>query len=651
MSDAIASVIVASAQSVAKVFVIGGIGYGAVKFPRKAPFLPRTLVGTVARFTFHALTIPLIYSTIGVAVSIESVGNYWFLIVGGFFVLGISYVVATLLRRCFSCCFHITNENDFRALRVASTFPNIVALPILIFPSLCEFPVVYEGYAVDYPRQSSSSTADTVDNDYYSSASGSDLQRECVAQSTTMIFCYFFAWSLAFWSFGNPQLMRAATNTANANHRLDNSHHTTISNSSFDGDRHHHHHHHHHHGEKQQQKDESDENDKDNNQSQNKETSSNTVDACEVNTNRAAESVSKSMQEVEEGRMSKETEAHELTLSNTTTDTSPKSDPIIDCGQESGAAKRNIHDNEATMLPTVREDQTTVQQSASAQSATPGVSAGEGPSFKTKAWKTLEPFWHAIKQTTTSPGFIAMVLAFITACIPPLQRALFEPGGALRFFGSAMEALGTASSPISTIVVAASLVPPRPEHHSETQQDTDEDESSPIIDERPGMTDPNFGPYQRPRRRQRNQRRASSSRFSELRRSMRSSSMRILQAIPRSTPEMRRLHLWFNLSRLIVTPAVVVGLILALDCSPGSSILSNVPNLAKLVIIINSALPGALIVVVLLKAKEELADTAAAVSKVYLPSYLISIFSIAAWSAIGLWVTLPDENGNTFCQR
>lgn len=31
MSDAIASVIVASAQSVAKVFVIGGIGYGAVK--------------------------------------------------------------------------------------------------------------------------------------------------------------------------------------------------------------------------------------------------------------------------------------------------------------------------------------------------------------------------------------------------------------------------------------------------------------------------------------------------------------------------------------------------------------------------------------------------------------------------------------------
>ena len=113
---------------------------------------------------------------------------------------------------------------------------------------------------------------------------------------------------------------------------------------------------------------------------------------------------------------------------------------------------------------------------------------------------------------------------------------------------------------------------------------------------------------------------------------------------------MRLLHVWFCLSRLIVAPAVVVGIILALDCS-ASRVLKSVPNLAKLVIIVNSALPGALIVVVLLKAREECADTAAAVSKVYLPSYLISILTIAAWCSVGLWITLPDEEGNTFCQR
>ncbi|KAL3936509.1 MAG: hypothetical protein SGARI_002529 [Bacillariaceae sp.] len=146
-----------------------------------------------------------------------------------------------------------------------------------------------------------------------------------------------------------------------------------------------------------------------------------------------------------------------------------------------------------------------------------------------------------------------MVLAFITACIPPLQQALFEPGGALRFFGSAMEALGTASSPISTMVVAASLVPPSPFLGGGNDQrdeeagddnnghtDDDDEDSSPILDERPGMTDPNFGPYQRPTRRQQRDRR--NSRLGNLRRSMRSASIRVLQAVPRSTPDMRRLH-------------------------------------------------------------------------------------------------------------
>jgi hypothetical protein len=272
------------------------------------------------------------------------------------------------------------------------------------------------------------------------------------------------------------------------------------------------------------------------------------------------------------------------------------------------------------------------------------------PSWKSEIWNIVHPVWKAVKQTTTSPGFVAMALAFVTACIPPLQRAIFEPGGPLRFFGSAVEALGTASSSISTMVVAASLVPSPPiqDDLSDPEQRSignNENEDEPVFDDQPGMTDPNFGPYQRPTHKHRR-----SSRFREMRRSLRSSSIRLLQAVPRSTPEMRRLHLWFCLSRLLVAPAAVVGLILAFDCS-SSTILNSVPNLAKLVIIVNASLPGALIIVVLLKAKEECSDTAAAVSKVYLPSYLLSIFTIAAWCAVGMWITIPDEQGNTFCQR
>ena len=60
---------------------------------------------------------------------------------------------------------------------------------------------------------------------------------------------------------------------------------------------------------------------------------------------------------------------------------------------------------------------------------------------------------NAFIQTLKSPGFVAMVLGFITACIPPLSNALFSQGGALRFLGSVLESLGG-----PTVVVAASLV-------------------------------------------------------------------------------------------------------------------------------------------------------------------------------------------------
>jgi auxin efflux carrier family protein len=100
---------------------------------------------------------------------------------------------------------------------------------------------------------------------------------------------------------------------------------------------------------------------------------------------------------------------------------------------------------------------------------------------------------------------------------------------------------------------------------------------------------------------------------------------------------------------LIVTPALVVATILSLNCYTG--LLDGVPNLAKLVVMVNSGLPGALIVVVLLKSNPVMADSAAAVAKVYLPTYLLSIVTIAAWTTLGLWITLPDADGNTFCKR
>jgi hypothetical protein len=487
MSNEILAVIIASAQSVAKVFLIGAVGYGAVLFPRKAPFLPHQSVSTVARFAFHTLLLSLIYSTTAVSVSVESMGDYWFVFVSAFFVVGISYIVATFVGRW---CIPIQDPQDFCALRIAASFPNNVSLPILIFPSLCEYEVVYENF--------------TSNLDDSSGMDASQLRDQCTAEANTMIFIYFFAWSLLFWSLGHRQLMEAA--------RL-----------------------------KAQKSD---------------------------TTHTVGEGSSQEAHLEEEGSSSQEEKKEE-------------NEPTT---------------NDAAQPPTLLQ---TISQS--------------------------------LRQTVTSPGFLALVAGIVTGFIPPLKSALFEPGGALRFIGDAVQTLGRASSPISTMVVAASLVPPpavAPNNDDQpplTTSDNEEEEQ-----DNPIMSDPTFGPRRR-------------RTLLELGTSMRQSSTKwLLASKPRSSPEQRRMLLWFGLSRLILSPALVVGTLLGLD---SFDLLQGVPPLSKLVVVINSCLPGALMVAVLLKSQPALADSAAAVAQVYLPTYLLSILTIAAWTSVGMWISLPDDDG------
>lgn len=101
--------------------------------------------------------------------------------------------------------------------------------------------------------------------------------------------------------------------------------------------------------------------------------------------------------------------------------------------------------------------------------------------------------------------------------------------------------------------------------------------------------------------------------------------------------------IWQLLARLVVTPSIVFGILLKLDCS---GYLDSIPNLSKLVLLVNSAGPGALIVVVILKA-QGLADEAAIVSKTYFPSYTLSVISLAMWCILGLTAFHPDE---TMCR-
>ncbi len=123
-------------------------------------------------------------------------------------------------------------------------------------------------------------------------------------------------------------------------------------------------------------------------------------------------------------------------------------------------------------------------------------------------------------------------------------------------------------------------------------------------------------------------------------------SIRAMNAIKQRKPTLR-MHFWFCFSRLIVTPACCVMLIVAGDCG---GILDGVPGLAKLVVIVNSCLPGAQLIVLTLKSRG-LSDSASVVAQVYLPSYLLSVVTIAGWTSLGIIISTPNEDGLSFCSR
>ncbi|KAL7443704.1 hypothetical protein ACHAXM_009115 [Skeletonema potamos] len=519
MTEAITSVLVASASAVAKVFVIGAIGFVSAIRPKAAPILPASAMNAISKMNFNLLIIPLVYSALASGVTPAALGSLWIVLVSGIGVITLSYWVATVLGKL--PFFRVDDRTDFDALRVAAAFPNIVALPILIFPTLCEFPVVYNAF---YEGEIGSTDAEKY--------------KSCVDESNAMIFVYFFAWNLLYWIIGYPTLVAA--------------------------------------GKKRQMKNDA-----------------NTLSV---------------------------TEPHNPPL-----DATFFKDEAPEDNQE-----RQSNNSTISSLPE-DADENDVERNK------PEEDAQNETEAKRRFKGLITLFTNAIMQTLKSPGFVAMVLGVITACIPPLRDALFSTGGSLRFLGSALESLGSAGASVGTLVVAASLV-------HQTNAGENASTLAQGADTEVGRLNVSIS---------NNEHSTSMDSATSLRESMRRRrssisqlSIRAMNAIKKRQPTLR-MHFWFCFSRLFVTPAIVCLLIIAGECG---GILNGVPNLAKLVVIVNACLPGAQLIVLTLKARG-LSDSASVVAQVYLPSYLFSVVTIAAWTSLGLIISTPHEDGSSFCSR
>uniref|UniRef100_A0A7S3QAS7 Uncharacterized protein n=1 Tax=Chaetoceros debilis TaxID=122233 RepID=A0A7S3QAS7_9STRA len=593
------SIIIASSSSIGKTFLIGLTDYVATRYPKEGPLLPPSAMAPLSRLTFTMLILPLIYEGIASSVKLESLGSLYPVILASFGIITISFLVTCTLG--YLPCFRlnvnypkndengvddgdgnddgdgdgdddVTDDGDdddrevtvmkknrdrarFTALCVASTFPNIVALPIIIFPTLCEYEVTHDLMGMN---MTVNINMDSEDENEFSDQE-SRIQ-ECIKQTNSVIFTYFFGFSLIIWTLGQHTL---------------------------------------------------------------------------VNLGRYYNKTG----EVEEN----------------------ENNPQVEANSNQQNVERS-EDNDDSNSPTI-------ETSSRAQQST----------CMCTTMQYIQKCMASILQTIVTimklPSFQVLVLAFLTTCIPPLQRAMFNPGGSMRVIGSALEALAAAGSTFATIIVAATLGQPQQQeaevvriHAKDKQQHQQqlEEEVEALVDKDQGLQrvdstyrdngshDCENGDYYG----EKNQMNNGSSNIANLeneilqtknetRHTGRRSKTRIwnrcmksLRSIPM---EDFKIYMWQILSRLFITPAIVYLIMIKLDCSGA---LDGIPSIAKLVLLINSALPGALVVVVILKA-EGLTDAAAAVSKTYLPTYVLSVFTLAMWSSVGL---MTWRNDSTICE-
>ena len=551
------TIIVAAASSVARAFFIAAAGYVSVRYRPKngkgEPIIPPKFVGALARTNYLLLLCPLYYSAIGKAVTPSVLAGLWPVVVGFFAIIlvGAAFSTALSFLPCFRFLRRKNRRVSFEGLRVVAALPNAVSLPLLVFPSLCEYDVVHEEFSDP------------------ESSSFEEMIRECTDNANVMIFLCQFAFCVYLFCMGQQALLRSSSPP------VQNLQGSQEFSSKADRD-----------VEKMEN------------------TAADDNDETKLLPNDSVEVVDKA----------------ELTGSSSHSSLVEKKEeaPFSPLAPSLGLRRKRYR----ALLQTVG------------------------------AW---------LYNVFGNAGSIAMLLGLATGCIPWLPSALFVPGGSLRFLGGAVDALGQAATPVSLLVVGASLVDSEEsgtkdegieeEDEEENDESNQEQEEIETVLAHVGRTNSSengtndFGESRPPLAKEEA---CTASSLSRWRRCCLSEEVLT--------------HVWLVLSRLVVVPAVVCALLIGLDCGfPGTFGDTTIPHLYKLVMLVVSASPSAMTIIVILKAATGRSSSnehsghhasymAQHIAKLYLPLYTLSTVTVAFWAMAGLWISLPDEDGRYFCE-
>jgi hypothetical protein len=166
--------------------------FGCVTVPRTGkgePIIPPKFVGALARTNYLLLLCPLYYSAIGKAVTPSVLAGLWPVVVGFFAIIlvGAAFSTALSFLPCFRFLRRMNRRVSFKGLRVVAALSNAVSLPLLVFPSLCEYDVVHEAFSDP------------------ESSSFEEMIRECTDNANVMIFLCQFAFCVYLFCMGQQE--------------------------------------------------------------------------------------------------------------------------------------------------------------------------------------------------------------------------------------------------------------------------------------------------------------------------------------------------------------------------------------------------------------------------------------------------------------
>ena len=147
MTGASASIF-AAASAVVQLLTVASVGTIAARYPRAAPLLPPPVLRSLSAVSARYLMPCFIVHTVGSATDAKLLTSSGLLIVAGI----ISIVVSALFMRFWGRIAIPAAQREsslWRVASVASSYGNIVAMPLVIIKTLCQMDEVNEEFKGD----------------------------------------------------------------------------------------------------------------------------------------------------------------------------------------------------------------------------------------------------------------------------------------------------------------------------------------------------------------------------------------------------------------------------------------------------------------------------------------------------------------------